>query len=64
MFPLSETLKRLDGAAAEPTGPFGTHVELGNPARLSITVNGVPLSLPAQVQPYLVALTPESQATT
>ncbi len=32
VFPLSETLKRLDAASAEPAGPFGTHVELGNPA--------------------------------
>ncbi len=32
VFPLNETLKRLDAAAAEPKGPFGTHVELGNPA--------------------------------
>ena len=32
VFPLSETLKRLDAAAAEPAGPFATQVELGNPA--------------------------------
>jgi gentisate 1,2-dioxygenase len=32
VFPMSETLKRLDAAAAEPNGPFATHVELGNPA--------------------------------
>ena len=32
VFPLSETLKRLDAAAPDPTGPFGTQVELGDPA--------------------------------
>ncbi|MGB6534980.1 MAG: cupin domain-containing protein [Xanthobacteraceae bacterium] len=32
VFPLGETLARLDAASAEPSGPFGTHVELGNPA--------------------------------
>ncbi len=32
VFPLTETLKRLDAATPEPAGPFGTHVELGKPA--------------------------------
>src|SRR4029077_18858820 len=32
VFPLSETLKRLDAAAPTPAGRFGTQVELGNPA--------------------------------
>jgi gentisate 1,2-dioxygenase len=32
VFTLSDTLKRLDAAKAEPSGSFGTHVELGTPA--------------------------------
>jgi gentisate 1,2-dioxygenase len=32
VFTLADTLKRLDAAAANPSGPFGTHVELGGPA--------------------------------
>jgi gentisate 1,2-dioxygenase len=32
VFPLSETLKHLDAAAPDPSGPFGTSVQLGNPA--------------------------------
>ncbi|MGH6671758.1 MAG: cupin domain-containing protein [Xanthobacteraceae bacterium] len=32
VFPLSETVKRLDAATPDPSGPFGTHVQLGNPA--------------------------------
>jgi len=32
VFTLTDTIKRLDAAKAEPSGPFGTHVELGKPA--------------------------------
>ena len=32
VFTLKETLERLDAAPADPTGPFGTQVELGTPA--------------------------------
>ncbi|HEY2532073.1 MAG TPA: cupin domain-containing protein [Xanthobacteraceae bacterium] len=32
VFPLSETLKRLDAAPPTPSGRFGTYLELGNPA--------------------------------
>jgi len=32
VFTLSDTLKRLDAAVPDPSGPFGTHVQLGNPA--------------------------------
>jgi len=32
VFPLTETIARLDAAAPDPTGRFGTSVELGNPA--------------------------------
>jgi gentisate 1,2-dioxygenase len=32
VFPLSETLKRLDAATPDPNGRFGTQVQLGNPA--------------------------------
>jgi gentisate 1,2-dioxygenase len=32
VFTLTDTVKRLDAAKSEPSGPFGTHVELGKPA--------------------------------
>jgi gentisate 1,2-dioxygenase len=32
VFPLSETLQHLDAATPDPSGPFGTSVQLGNPA--------------------------------
>jgi gentisate 1,2-dioxygenase len=32
VFPISDTLKRLDAAKPDPSGPFGTSVELGAPA--------------------------------
>ena len=31
VFPIGETLKRLDAATPDPSGRFGTSVELGNP---------------------------------
>ena len=36
VFTLSDTQKRLDAARPDPTGPFGTHVELGDPAMATI----------------------------
>jgi gentisate 1,2-dioxygenase len=32
VFTLRDTLRRLDQSPADPTGPFGTAIELGNPA--------------------------------
>ena len=32
VFPISDTLKRLDAAKPDPSGPFGTSVQLGDPA--------------------------------
>ena len=32
VFPLSETVKRLDATAPDPAGRFGTQIELGHPA--------------------------------
>src|ERR1700731_3524430 len=39
VFPLSETLKRLDAAAPTPAGQFGTQVELGDPAMDTIALH-------------------------
>ncbi len=36
VFPLTETVKRLDAAKSDPTGPFGTSVQLGDPAMATI----------------------------
>jgi len=36
VFPLSDTLKRLDAAKPDPSGPFGTSVQLGDPAMATI----------------------------
>jgi len=36
VFTLADTLKRLDAASVDAAGPFGTHVELGNPAMETI----------------------------
>ncbi len=51
VFPLSETLKRLDAAPAEPKGPFGTHVELGNPAMDTIGLHMMRLASRVQTAP-------------
>ncbi len=48
VFPLSETLKRLDTAPSESNGPFGTHVELGNPAMDTIGLHVMRLAPRAQ----------------
>jgi len=39
VFPLRETLKRLDAATPDPTGPFGTCVALGEPAMDTIALS-------------------------
>jgi gentisate 1,2-dioxygenase len=52
VFTLSETLKRLDAAASEPSGPFGTHVELGNPAMDTIGLHMMRLAPHVQTAPY------------
>jgi gentisate 1,2-dioxygenase len=38
VFPLTDTLKRLDAAAPDPAGPFATNVQLGNPAMDTIAL--------------------------
>jgi gentisate 1,2-dioxygenase len=52
VFALSETLKRLDAATAEPEGPFGTHVELGNPAMDTIGLHMMRLDPHVKTAPY------------
>ena len=52
VFPLSETLKRLDAAEPEPKGKFGTHVELGNPAMDTIGLHMMRLAPHVQTAPY------------
>jgi gentisate 1,2-dioxygenase len=52
VFPLSETLKRLDAAAQTPTGRFGTAVELGNPAMDTIGLHMMRLSPRVKTAPY------------
>jgi gentisate 1,2-dioxygenase len=38
VFPLTDTLKRLEAAVPDPTGPFATNVQLGNPAMDTIAL--------------------------
>jgi gentisate 1,2-dioxygenase len=52
VFPLRETLKRLDAAAADPSGPFATHVELGNPAMDTIGLHMMRLAPRVKTAPY------------
>ncbi len=52
VFPLSETQRRLDATAPEPSGPFGTHVELGNPAMDTIGLHMMRLTPGVQTAPY------------
>ncbi len=52
VFPLSETLKRLDAAAPDPAGRFGTQVELGNPAMDTIGLFMMRLGPQAKTSPY------------
>ncbi len=52
VFTLKDTIKRLDAAAAEPSGPFGTHVELGNPAMATIGLHMMRLAPGIRTAPY------------
>jgi gentisate 1,2-dioxygenase len=52
VFPLTETLKRLDAAKADPSGPFGTAVELGNPAMDTIGLFMMRLAPRVRTAPY------------
>ena len=52
VFTLSDTQKRLDAAKPDPTGPFGTHVELGNPAMATIGLHMMRLSPRAKTAIY------------
>jgi gentisate 1,2-dioxygenase len=52
VFPLSETLKRLDATTPDPTGQFGTQVELGNPAMDTIGLFMMRLTPRTRTKPY------------
>jgi gentisate 1,2-dioxygenase len=52
VFPLIDTLKRLDAAKADPSGPFGTCVELGNPAMDTIGLSMMRLAPQMRTAPY------------
>jgi gentisate 1,2-dioxygenase len=52
VFPLSETLRRLDAAAAESAGPFATQVELGDPALDTIGLHMMRLAAQVRTAPY------------
>jgi gentisate 1,2-dioxygenase len=52
VFPLSDTLKRLDATAADPSGAFATHVQLGNPAMDTIGLVMMRLAPRVRTSPY------------
>ncbi len=52
VFTLRDTLKRLDSTPAEASGPFGTHVELGNPAMATIGLHMMRLAPRLKTAPY------------
>jgi gentisate 1,2-dioxygenase len=52
VFPLSETLARLDAATPDPSGPFGTHVQLGSPAMDTIGLSMMRLAPRVRTAPY------------
>jgi gentisate 1,2-dioxygenase len=52
VFTLTDTLKRLDAAMPDPSGPFGTHVELGNPAMDTIGLSMMRLAPRVRTAPY------------
>ena len=52
VFPLSETLKRLDAATPTPSGRFGTEIELGNPAMDTIGLHMMRLAPKVKTAPY------------
>ncbi|HUD88734.1 MAG TPA: cupin domain-containing protein [Xanthobacteraceae bacterium] len=52
VFPISETLKRLDATTPDPAGRFGTAVELGSPAMDTIGLFMMRLEPRAKTAPY------------
>jgi gentisate 1,2-dioxygenase len=52
VFTLADTQKRLDAAAPDPSGPFGTQVELGNPAMDTIGLHMMRLFPRVRTAPY------------
>jgi len=52
VFPLSETLRRLDATAPDPSGRFGTCVELGAPAMDTIGLYVMRLAPRSATKPY------------
>jgi gentisate 1,2-dioxygenase len=52
VFPLSETLKRLDAAPQTPAGQFGTEIELGKPAMDTIGLHMMRLAPKIKTAPY------------
>ena len=52
VFPLRRTLQRLDAAPPDPTGPFGTHVALGDPAMDTIALAMMRLSPHVKTAPH------------
>jgi gentisate 1,2-dioxygenase len=52
VFPLTDTLRRLAAAPDEPAGPFGTQVELGNPALDTIALSMMRLAPRTRTAPY------------
>src|ERR1700735_1488889 len=52
VFPLSETLKRLDAAAQTPAGQFGTQIELGTTAMDTIGLHMMRLAPKIKTAPY------------
>jgi gentisate 1,2-dioxygenase len=52
VFPMSETRKRLDAAEPDPSGRFGTEVQLGNPAMDTIGLFMMRLAPRAPTTPY------------
>jgi gentisate 1,2-dioxygenase len=52
VFPLSETLKRVDAATQTPAGQFGTSVQLGNPAMDTIGLHMMRLAPRVKTMPY------------
>jgi gentisate 1,2-dioxygenase len=52
VFTLNETLKRLDAARPDASGPFGTHVQLGDPAMDTIGLHMMRLAPRAKTANY------------
>jgi gentisate 1,2-dioxygenase len=52
VFPMTETMQRLDAAPAEPAGPFGTQIQLGAPALDTIALYMMRLTPRVKTAPY------------